>query len=731
VVVDDPYKFEELPEREPAWLALDRATACRKRLLAAGYLPLPVNGKAPPIAGWQDIKATNAVINDWADKFADATNTGVLTRTTPAVDIDVLDPTVADALQEIAEQVIGISAVRTGQAPKRAMLFRAEVPFDKVSTPIYISPDSRTHKVEILCRGQQIVVHGIHPDTHAPYTWRGVEPGPDLKHDALPLLNAEVANEFIMAAEQCMSACGWTPKRKTNGDGGSTWDTPKLASKRERIYSHAALEGCADELATTARGTRNETLNKSAFRLGGMYARNWIGRAEIEASMFEAAAACGLVRDDGAPAVWATIKSGIEAGMKKPCSDLEDRPTSKKKIRERDSESHRPPSWVAQCLKSETGSPMPVLANALLALRRDPTLKNLFAYDEMLCAPVLLRRFENEPKFEPRPLTDIDVGLVQERLQLIALRRLSRDTTYQAVDVHARELSYHPVRNYLNATRWDGIPRLKTWLPRYVGAAAGAYAERIGAMFLVAMVARIFEPGCKADYMLIIEGPQGELKSTACRILGGKWFSDNLPDISAGKDVSQHLRGKWLIEVSEMHAMGRAEAAQLKAFVTRTAERYRPSYGRNEVIEPRQCIFIGTTNRAEYLRDETGGRRFWPIKAGTIDIEALANDRDQLFAEAVSAYRSGVNWWPDKEFEQKHIMPEQASRYETDAWQDTIAEYLQGQQKVTIGQVAREALFIETPRIGTADQRRIAAALDQLKWKRQPKDWQGKRWWMP
>jgi predicted P-loop ATPase len=353
---------------------------------------------------------------------------------------------------------------------------------------------------------------------------------------------------------------------------------------------------------------------------------------------------------------------------------------------------------------------------------------------------MLMLPLDGNNDFVPGPLTDVDVGLAQERLQHHGLPRISKDIMHQAVDIVAHESRFHPVRDYLESLVWDGVPRIQggmwegesiaPFAEEYLGAEPSDYVREIGKMFLISMVARIYEPGCKADHMTVLEGDQGIFKSTACRVLGGDWYSDALPDVTAGKDVSQHLRGKWLIEVSEMHATNRAEAALLKAFITRDTERYRPSYGRREVIEPRQCVFIGTTNRAAYLRDETGGRRFWPIKCGRIEIDALARDRDQIFAEAVYLYRNGAAWWPDKDFERDHIAPQQAARYEADAWEESIADFLIGKSEVTVSQVARDALHIETPRIGRMEQNRIMAALEQLHWERGQRHG-SKRPWVP
>ncbi|WP_315775120.1 MULTISPECIES: VapE domain-containing protein [unclassified Bradyrhizobium] len=385
-------------------------------------------------------------------------------------------------------------------------------------------------------------------------------------------------------------------------------------------------------------------------------------------------------------------------------------------------------AWLQDCVCDDRGNPLPVLASALVGLRA--VFADHFALDEMARAPALLAPLNDEPGFVPHICSDVDVGIAQTTLQRLGLKRLTKDVVHQAVAMIAHERRFHPVRTYLDGITWDGKPRIAALFTTYFGSEASPYVAAIGRMFLISMVARIYQPGCKADHLPVIEGEQGILKSSACAVLGGAWFSDQLPDITDAKDASQHLRGKWLIEVAEMHALSRAEATQLKSFISRQQERYRPSYGRLEVIEDRQCVFVGTTNRDTYLRDETGGRRFWPIKAGKIDIEALKRDRDQLFAEAVAMFRKGEHWWPDREFEREHIVPQQAARYEgDDAWEHAIIDYLAQESKVTVGQVATRALSMETPRIGTSDQRRITAILQQLGWRRLPVDWQGKRWW--
>jgi predicted P-loop ATPase len=381
------------------------------------------------------------------------------------------------------------------------------------------------------------------------------------------------------------------------------------------------------------------------------------------------------------------------------------------------------PDWLSFCA-TENGRVLSNLANVMIALRSDPAMRDLFAFDEMLRASKLMLSPDHDPQFTPRPVTDVDIGHLQEWLQWAGFGKVGKETCHQAVDMRASEHAFHPVRDYLASLQWDGRVRLPTWLNAYLGAERTAYTESVGHMFLIAMVARIFQPGCQQDYMLILEGPQGEMKSSACRILGGAYFSDHLPDVTSGKDVSQHLNGKWLIEVTEMHAMNRAEATLLKAFVTRTIERYRPSFGRREVIEPRQCVFIGTTNKAAYLRDETGGRRFWPVLAGRIELDKLSRDRDQLFAEAVHRYRAGEHWWPDRAFERVHIVPQQEARFEGDAWEDKIAEYLSGlalDATVTVWEVASRALFFETAKLGRADQNRIMTALERLGWYRLPR----------
>ena len=189
-----------------SWQIRDAATTQRKRLLQAGYLPIPTEGKKPSIPGWQTLVATEGDIDGWFHQYPAAFNTGILTRTTPAVDIDVYDPDVAQAIEAMLWDLIGTRGmVRFGEAPKRAALFRTETPFAKISTPVFTSPTGQRHRVEVLCSGQQIVVLGTHPGTGKPYSWHGGEPG-DVARADLPELTEAVAREFVAKGADIMRA---------------------------------------------------------------------------------------------------------------------------------------------------------------------------------------------------------------------------------------------------------------------------------------------------------------------------------------------------------------------------------------------------------------------------------------------------------------------------------------------------------------------------------------------
>ena len=189
-------------------------------------------------------------------------------------------------------------------------------------------------------------------------------------------------------------------------------------------------------------------------------------------------------------------------------------------------------------------------------------------------------------------------------------------------------------------------------------------------------MARIYQPGAKADCCLILEGPQGLKKSTALKTIAGEWFTDEIADLGS-KDAAMQTRGVWIIEIAELDSMSRADVGKIKAFMSRACDRFRPPYGRRLIEAPRQCVFAGSVNQSTYLRDETGGRRFWPVACTRILIDELARHRDQLWAEAVVRYREGSVWWLDSVELNRVAHQEQSDRYEGDPWDELLAEWLE------------------------------------------------------
>jgi hypothetical protein len=306
--------------------------------MRGGYLPIPLFGKEPPVYGknndrkgfsdWQKLEAvTVEQIDMWEKTWPEAINTGGLTRFTPAIDGDILHPEAAEEFEHFTRgwfERRGKILVRIGLAPKRAILLRTDKPFKKVVRK-FIAPDGSKHKIEILGDGQQLVYDGVHPDTGERYVWHGGDPS-TVKRSKLPDVSGEEAEKYLDAVTaKLIKLFEFKPdddKKHARHEKKDPWE--EAPTDRETAWAESALENVAAELSDTGKGDRNNKLYKCAFRMGTMIARGWIARDVVELALEKAAAECGYVQDDGRKATHATIKSGIEDGLKCPHEDLQD-----------------------------------------------------------------------------------------------------------------------------------------------------------------------------------------------------------------------------------------------------------------------------------------------------------------------------------------------------------------------------------------------------------------------
>ena len=345
-------------------------------------------------------------------------------------------------------------------------------------------------------------------------------------------------------------------------------------------------------------------------------------------------------------------------------------------------ESKEDTKWVEKLtVNHKTGEVDPTIANAELILRNDPKLRGAIAYDRFSNKQVARKRLpwrKAEPDAggaEWEDADDANLLLYMEKYWHLSAENKIR----LAVQVVAEDNAFHPVKEYLDGLTWDGIERLDTMIIRWMNAEDDEYTRAVTRKWMCAGVARIYTPGRKVDQMLMLVGKQGLGKSRLARCLAkDKWFTDSLGSTD-GKDAYDGLRGMWVVEFAEMAAAKKSEVESVKNFITKQADTYRPAYGRHVKTFPRQCIFYGTTNDFEFLKDRTGNRRFWPIEIKGFDdgqLKGLEAEVDQLWAEAKYRYQHGETLWLDTA-ELKAAAREQQERFtEQDELVGLIEDYL-------------------------------------------------------
>jgi predicted P-loop ATPase len=334
--------------------------------------------------------------------------------------------------------------------------------------------------------------------------------------------------------------------------------------------------------------------------------------------------------------------------------------------------------------------------NMCRVLRKHIQFQGRFRYDSFKNILEILPNITNVW----RTVEDNDSVNIQTAISILfpVFGKVGKDMVFDAIIKVAKENTMDSASDYIRSLRWDGTARLDTWICKVYGAPEDKYHIAVGSNWLKGLVKRIVEPGCKFDYVLVLEGEQGSRKSTSLYVLGGSWHVETAMSTDS-KDFFMQFSGKAIIEFSEGETLNRTEVKRMKAIITMQSDKYRPPYERTSQEFPRRCVFAMTTNQSEYLKDETGNRRWLPVKLELpeANVDWLAANREQLFAEA---YHRVFNL-KEKiyEFPKEETLAAQAARRIHDENEDVIADWyfnklteVQRLDGITTHQVYRDAI---------------------------------------
>lgn len=360
--------------------------------------------------------------------------------------------------------------------------------------------------------------------------------------------------------------------------------------------------------------------------------------------------------------------------------------------------------------------PLSNLANIKVALDFDPHLKGLVHYDEFLD-----RLITGTPAREWADADDTKLAIyLQSRRNLLTVRS---SQVREVINHHARLTPHHVVREWFLSLHWDGVLRIARafetlWRAIPSLSQPPEYLHAISANLFIGIVARIMSPGCQLDEMVVFESKQGLYKSSALQVLGGAWVAVAHERVTE-KDFFQDIQGKMLVEISEMSSFSKATQERIKSVISTRTDRFRGSYDHRSTDHPRQCVFAGTTNADDWGYDETGLRRYWPVRVGVVDLETLGALREQLFAEAVVAWQSGSRWW-EVPLSAEDV---QAERQNYDEWTERVLQWAElhlatGNESVSVGDILMGALKFTVDKLDKPNQMRVARILKVNKWER-------------